>query len=263
MPLLAVARHGHDPADARRPASPDMEQSARCPRDIPQRGGGLLDFCERGLDDWRVLLRGRSAVRCRVVLRNWSCVYGLLLSVHVRQAARVNVIGLDPGPEKSAIVVWNGIDVQATRLLPNQDILDLLYGWRGGCERGLTKATLVIEKIESFGMAVGAETFETVFWSGRFAEAYGMHNTHRLGRKAIKVHLCGSARATDSNIRYALMDRFGGKDKAIGKKASPGVLFGITSHLWSALAVAITWRDMNLATGNEPSQGLGAAVHQD
>jgi hypothetical protein len=30
---------------------------------------------------------------------------------------------------------------------------------------------VVIEKIESYGMAVGAEVFDTVWWAGRFAEA--------------------------------------------------------------------------------------------
>ena len=30
---------------------------------------------------------------------------------------------------------------------------------------------VVIEKIESYGMAVGAEVFDTVLWAGRFAEA--------------------------------------------------------------------------------------------
>lgn len=164
----------------------------------------------------------------------------------------MNVIGLDPGSEKSAIVIWNGTEIIGTGLSPNQDILDRLQGWTISRE---TFATLVIEKIESYGMAVGAETFETVFWSGRFAEAYGMHNTQRLGRKGIKLHLCGSVRATDANIRYAIIDRFGGKDKAIGKKANPGVLFGITSHLWAALAVALTYHDQN-AKATPLSAGL-------
>lgn len=160
----------------------------------------------------------------------------------------MHVIGLDPGPEKSALLVWNGTGVEVTRLCPNEDILQLLSDWQHSA------STLVIEKIESFGMAVGAETFETVFWSGRFAEMYGMHHTQRLGRKAIKIHLCGTARATDSNIRYAIMDRFGGKDKAVGTARQMGVFYGIKSHLWSALAVAIAWHDMNsgLALPAEP-----------
>lgn len=104
--------------------------------------------------------------------------------------------------------------------------------------------TVVIEGIESFGMAVGKEVFETVFWSGRFAEKAGVF--HRVFRKQVKLHLCGSMKAKDPNIRQALIDRFGGvegKAKAIGKKAEPGPLYGIKSHIWSALAVAVTYSD--------------------
>jgi hypothetical protein len=103
-----------------------------------------------------------------------------------------------------------------------------------------TANAFVIEKIESFGMAVGAEVFETVFWSGRFAQALG-GDFHRIGRKDVKMHLCHSMRATDANIRCALIDKFGGKDAAIGRKANPGPLYGISKDCWSALAVGITW----------------------
>ncbi len=107
-------------------------------------------------------------------------------------------------------------------------------------------AILVIEQIESFGMAVGREVFETVFWTGRFAEAWCPKRFERMPRREVKQHLCRSARATDSNIRQALIDRFGpGTDKAFGKKKAPGPLFGITGHKIAALAVAITWFDQH------------------
>ena len=101
--------------------------------------------------------------------------------------------------------------------------------------------------VQSFGMAVGAEVFETVFWIGRFIQAWSMGGAFdrwsRVYRKDIKLHLCGSMRAKDSNIRQAILDRFGGKTKALGSKREPGPLYGARSHIWSALAVAITWRD--------------------
>jgi hypothetical protein len=99
---------------------------------------------------------------------------------------------------------------------------------------------LVIEQVASYGMPVGAEVFETVFWSGRFAEASVPRRVHRITRKAIVTHLCGSARAKDSNVRQALIDRFGGTD-AIGRKATPGPLYGVTRDVWAALAVAICY----------------------
>jgi hypothetical protein len=42
-------------------------------------------------------------------------------------------------------------------------------------------------------------------------------------------------RAKDANIRQALIDRFG----AVGTKKMPGPLFGVSSHYWAALAVAV------------------------
>jgi hypothetical protein len=54
----------------------------------------------------------------------------------------------------------------------------------------------------------------------------------------------GNQRAKDPNIRQALLDIFpgtgGGATPQIGTKAKPGPLYGVTSHAWSALAVAIT-----------------------
>ncbi len=71
----------------------------------------------------------------------------------------MKVIGLDPGPEESALVVWDGSAVEVTRMLPNEDILNDLHKW-GACNPA--KVPLVIEKIASYGMAVGAEVFETI-----------------------------------------------------------------------------------------------------
>ena len=45
---------------------------------------------------------------------------------------------------------------------PNEGVLAMLAGYRSGSD------VLVIERIASYGMAVGAEVFETVYWSGRF-----------------------------------------------------------------------------------------------
>jgi hypothetical protein len=99
---------------------------------------------------------------------------------------------------------------------------------------------VVIEKVESYGMAVGAEVFDTVLWAGRFAEAAHRVPVVLLPRRAVKLALCGDSRAKDANIRRALIDRFGGQ-AAIGRKASPGPLHGISRDVWAALAIAVTY----------------------
>jgi hypothetical protein len=153
----------------------------------------------------------------------------------------MKVIAIDPGPEQSAYV-WlvNGRAVVYGKV-DNHDLLAHLALDTSG-------APLVIEKVASFGMPVGAEVFETVYWSGRFAQAW-RGPVERITRHEIKMHFCHSARANDSTIRQAILDRFGGKERAIGRKASPGPLYGVSGDVWSALAVALCYADRMQAHG--------------
>jgi hypothetical protein len=154
------------------------------------------------------------------------------------------VYGLDPGTTESALVIYDDTltRVISSRTEENAAILEAL-GWAAPGDDDI----LVIEKIESMGMAVGASTFETVFWSGRFAQAWPGKRWDRVSRRDVKMHLCGSARAKDKNVRQALMDVFGGDD-AKGTKKSPGPLHGVSGHEFAALAVAITWLDTKRET---------------
>jgi hypothetical protein len=149
------------------------------------------------------------------------------------------VLAIDPGTSRSA---WIALELPSRRPLgfgidTNEELLERLRRDTGAFD------LVVIEQVESFGMAVGAEVFETVFWSGRFAEAVDPTPVDRIGRKAVKVAICGDVRAKDPNIRQALIDRYGGKATAIGTKASPGPLHGVAKDVWAALAVGVAWLD--------------------
>lgn len=146
------------------------------------------------------------------------------------------ILAIDPGPEKSAYVLWTGQKVKDHGILMNLGLRDCLYLWRRN------GSVLVVEMIASYGMAVGAEVFETCVWTGRFVEAWSARQAF-IYRREVKLALCGDSRAKDANIRQALIDRFGGKEKAIGKKANPGPLYGIKGDEWSALSVAITYEE--------------------
>jgi len=98
---------------------------------------------------------------------------------------------------------------------------------------------VAIEMVASYGMAVGAPVFETCVQIGRFIEVAGPEaagTVHLVFQKQTRMHLCGSMRAKETNIRQALLDRFG----PVGTKKAPGPLYGVKSHIWSALAVAVT-----------------------
>ena len=149
---------------------------------------------------------------------------------------------LDPGTEQSALVSVCGEHVTG-RIWPNADLLAEL---RAGST--LVPAHLVIEQIESFGMPVGREVFQTVFWAGQFAEAWDSGSSQKtwslLPRRTVKLTLCGSARAKDANIRQALIDKYGGPSCA----RKGGALAGIKTHLWSALALAVTYQQTEART---------------
>lgn len=149
------------------------------------------------------------------------------------------VLAIDPGNEQSAYVVLGEQgNLHSFAKLPNHSVLHNLPGMR---DANLVDA-LAIEMIASYGMPVGREVFETCVWIGRFIEAWGGPYT-LVYRKDVKLHLCGQPRAKDSNIRQALIDRYGGKDRAVGKKATPGPLYGVSADVWSALAIAVTFAD--------------------
>ena len=78
---------------------------------------------------------------------------------------------------------------------------------------------LVIEMIASYEMAVGQTVFETCVWIGRFVEIASFNNIkfEYIYRKDEKMNLCYSMKAKDSNIRQALIDRFG----PVGTKKNP------------------------------------------
>lgn len=156
----------------------------------------------------------------------------------------MNIIAIDPGPESSALVIYD----PSTRTITDKSIQENeVVLARVGFLRDYQPGVLVIEQVASFGMPVGADVFETVFWSGRFAQEWSRtgFEFHRLKRHEIKMHLCKHPRAKDSNIRQALLDKFGPQ----GTKKAPGTLYGVSKDLWAALAVAVTFAE----TTSEPS----------
>ena len=148
------------------------------------------------------------------------------------------ILAIDPGYEQSALVRLDGGKVTFAATSPNVTVLVAL-------RNGLLKSAdmILIEQIASYGMPVGREVFETVYWSGRFHEASRLP-VQRLPRKTVVTQICGSARAKDANVRQALIDRYGGsKAEAVGTKANPGPLYGVHGDQWAALALAVAWAE--------------------
>jgi len=139
------------------------------------------------------------------------------------------ILAIDPGTAESGWVYFFGGKVVGAGVMPNDDVLAMIAGSAADI--------LAIEMIASYGMAVGKEVFETCVWIGRFQQTWRSPKSVRLVyRKDVKLHLCGTPRAKDGNIRQALIDKLGPP----GKKAAPGPTYGVSSHAWAALGVAVT-----------------------
>ena len=162
----------------------------------------------------------------------------------------MNLLAIDPGSEQSAWLVY---DLEERKPLAwdkeeNESILDQIQDWEDDLLYwpgvGLVEH-VAIETLHPRGMPTSIEEMQTQFWAGRFVQAIGLPFT-QIDRKDEKMTLCGRcAKVTDANIRAALIDLFGGKDAALGKKKSPGVLYGMSGDCWQALAIAICWQEMH------------------
>lgn len=150
----------------------------------------------------------------------------------------MKILALDPGTTETGMVVYDG-RVLDSGVMPNDELVKWL---EYHCDDG---THLAIEMIASYGMAVGREVFETCRWIGRFQQAW--HTPEAVEfvyRREVKMLLCGTMKAKDPNVRQAIIDLFpatgGGKTPQIGTKGQPGPLYGVSSHAWPALGVAIT-----------------------
>lgn len=140
------------------------------------------------------------------------------------------ILALDPGTTQTAYVCWDGSRVVECGIVANDELLAILRA--AGRYDGVQ--TVAVEMIASYGMPVGREVFETCVWIGRFVENVKVP-WRLVYRMEAKLHLCHTPKAKDGNIRQSLLDRFG----PVGTKKSPGPLYGVKSHIWAALAVAV------------------------
>ena len=150
------------------------------------------------------------------------------------------IMAIDPGNMESADVFWNGREIGDFGKVSNHTIFTLFR----------PETDVVIEKIACMGMPVGEDVLDTCIWTGRFQQELECHldiRCHYLKRHEVKMHLCGSTRAKDSNIITALVDRFDpqrlhGK-YGKGTKRDPGLFYGFFKDVWQAFALALTYQE--------------------
>lgn len=200
------------------------------------------------------------------------------------------ILSIDPGNRYSGVVIY---DPEKSALLYNNtfdDENELLISFVRSLAPPFAAydvSRVIVEGIKTYGMAVGDDVFATCMWIGELRRVCkDMRLPFQLVyRKTYVTHLTGSPRAKDSNVRAALIERWGYEDVAIGGKRCkkchgkgvvgrakcptcgknknktccgeepvkdtcpecdgttwefpPGPLYGVVSHSWPALAMAV------------------------
>jgi len=149
-------------------------------------------------------------------------------------------MAIDPGTIESGFIIMdNEKKIHEKGVIDNNQLLVM--------SKNRHFDILVIEMFAAYGMPVGKTSFDTIVLIGRLyqiAEDRGIEPV-LITRKAVKMHLCNSMRAKDKNITQAVKDRYsatgGGRDPWKGTQSKPGPLYGFKSHIFSALALGITY----------------------
>lgn len=155
----------------------------------------------------------------------------------------MKILGIDPGTVQTGWVIYDTETHTVTDkgITENGELIESMTAddWNYN--------DVAIEMVASYGMPVGKETFETVYWIGRFAEraeSIGKRVERYYKKTDINPAICFNSNVKDAMIRRALLDMFpktgAGSEPSIGTKKQPGALYGFNSHMYPALAVALT-----------------------
>lgn len=147
------------------------------------------------------------------------------------------VTAVDPGPDVCGVVVYD-YDSMVVRAahgkLSVESTLDLVGVMAPG-------DLLLIERVSSTGQS-GASLLETsevvgrLWQQGRIANA----RVELMRRREVVSVLSISGKGKDAQVS-ALMRELHGGGSAVGKKATPGPLYGVAHHAWQALGLAVAW----------------------
>lgn len=160
----------------------------------------------------------------------------------------MNILAIDPGNVESAFTVYAAAIRKVVRFakVSNQKLLDNLHYL---CTTYSIDA-IYIEGVQSYGMPVGKDVFETAYMVGRIYERIQLLELeapvvgHIIHRSDVKMFWCKkTAHVKDSNIIVAVVDFFDPQRTygrfGKGTKKEPGPLFDMSKDCWSSTAIAI------------------------
>lgn len=153
----------------------------------------------------------------------------------------MEILSLDVGTIESAYCIINYDNYKPLKFgkIDNEELLKIVKKEKYDI--------LVYEEFQSYGMPIGESTIRSITWNGRYIQSALDKNipVYPIYRKEEKINLCHSMKAKDSNIRQALIDRFGD----VGTKKNQGFFYGFKKDIWSAFAVGCTYLDKQKEIG--------------
>lgn len=155
------------------------------------------------------------------------------------------ILAIDPGSEKSGWIQigWDG-EPRRHGLDDNEDLLVMIERMEVD-DLAVEYTPPYVMRNAKGGAYVPSQVFDTAFYCGRLAqEWFGLSGDMPalVPRRDVLKHITGKgSRVGDKEVRAALIERWGGKERAIGTKAAPGPLYGVKSHIWAALGVGLTF----------------------
>ena len=127
------------------------------------------------------------------------------------------ILGIDPGPQRSAavLIASENFEIVVAEVFGNEILINHIKrsAWEG----------VACESIQSYGMKVGREVFDTCFMIGRIQQACmdrGMPCA-LYARQEYARRICGTSQVSDSTLRQALELRFGGYGEKVTDEVIP------------------------------------------
>lgn len=154
----------------------------------------------------------------------------------------MRLLAIDPGCDLSAWVVWDGERIHDCAKEENENVLALARGFVG---------PVYVEGMSYMRAEAGASMLGTAFWAGRFYQASA--DPQEVKRTEVKLHHTGRRTANDSDVRAALIDRFGrpyttevytptgkrGQPLKPRSRRAPGLTAPLSNDTWQAFALAV------------------------
>ena len=162
------------------------------------------------------------------------------------------ILAIDPGTRTSGVVIYH---VGARRVLwsnkamENLSVLDAMRRGYVYDENQYTWDHVGVERVQASGMG-GNDIIITTEWSARFLERafVGCQRPpvwHHRREVLRHLDISGGKGNKDSKVRARCIELHGGDRKtAQGTKKAPGPLYGVASHSWQALGLALLVADI-------------------